>query len=123
MAPPSLQWSSAEVSGGVLTVPIEGERPKGWKDKFAQVVTLLGGGPGGEVSCKSGKVRITEVADGTEESLHHFLESVMQETNAAFGAPDEPDQPGDADEGGESDDDSADDSDARLTETFRNFAG
>lgn len=123
MAPPHLQWNAAEVSGGVLTVPTEGERPKGWKDKFDQVVTLLGGGPGGEVTCKSGTVRIAGVADGTEESVHHFLESVIQETNAAFGTEDEPDRPEDADETDETGDNSADDADVRLTEAFRHFAG
>jgi hypothetical protein len=123
MASPALQWHAAEVSGGVLTVPIEGDRPKGWKSKFEQVVTLLGGGPWGEVALKSGRVRVTEVADGSEEGLHHFLESALQETNAAF-------QTGDDDADRDDDDDDAgsehgagDDADARLTETFRNFAG
>jgi hypothetical protein len=122
MASPQLQWSAAEVSGGVLTVPIEGDRPKGWKDKFAQVVTLLGGGPGGEITYKSQSVRVTDIADGSEESVHHFLESVMQETNAAFAADEdsgETDEPDDTDQAG---DEGADDTDARLTEGFRHFA-
>ncbi len=123
MASPNLQWNAAEVSGGVLTVPIEGDRPKGWKDRFGQVVTLLGGGPAGEVSCKSGNVRVTEVTDGSEESLHHFLESVLQETNAAFAADVEHDETEDAGEHTGSGEESADDADARLTEAFRNFAG
>ncbi len=123
MASPNLQWNAAEVSGGVLTVPIEGDRPKGWKDRFGQVVTLLGGGPAGEVSCKSGNVRVTEVTDGSEENVHHFLESVMQETNAALATDAEDDEPGDAEEHAGSGDESADDADARLTEAFRNFAG
>ena len=123
MASPQLQWSAAEVSGGVLKVPIEGDRPKGWKDKFAQVVALLGGGPGGEVVCKSGSVRVTDIADGSEESVHHFLESVMQETNASFVSDEDSDE---TDEHADDDEDSgedADDADARLTDSFRNFAG
>ena len=123
MASPNLQWNAAEVSGGVLTVPIEGDRPKRWKDRFGQVVTLLGGGPAGEVTCKSGNVRVTEVTDGSEESVHHFLESVMQETNAAFATDAGDDGPGDAEEHAGFGDESADDADARLTEAFRNFAG
>lgn len=120
MASPTLQWSAAEVSGGTLTVPIEGDRPKGWKDKFEHVVTLLSTGPWGEVVYKSGAVRVAEVSDGSEESLHHFLEAAMQETNAAFATGDEDgddsDEDSPADEGG-------DDADTRLTETFRGFAG
>lgn len=123
MATPKLQWSAAEVKGGVLTVPIEGDRPKGWKDKFAQVVTLLGGGPWGEVVCKSGKVRVTEVADGSQDNVHHFLESAMQEANAAFATGDEPEEPEAGEEDDSSESEAADDPDAQLTESFRNFAG
>ncbi len=50
MVPPQLQWHAAEVNGRVLSVPIEGERPKGWKSRFQRVVMLLGAGPWGEVS-------------------------------------------------------------------------
>ena len=121
MESPKLQWSAAEVSGGVLTVPIEGERPKGWKDKFEQVVRLLGGGQWDEITCKSGKVRVSGVTDGSEDSLHHFLEGVMQEVNAAFPTADEPDRSDDDERG--SDEHTADDSDRRLTESFRNFGG
>ena len=122
MAAPTLQWSAAEVNGGALTVPIEGDRPKGWKDKFEHVVTLLGDGPWGEVVCKSGAVRVAEVADGSEETLHHFLEAVMQETNAAF-ATDEAPGEADGDDAAGSGGGDAGDADARQTETFRNLAG
>jgi hypothetical protein len=121
MASPTLRWSAAEVNGGTLTVPIEGDRPKGFKSKFEQVVTLLGGGPWGAVALKSGRVRVTEIADGSEEELHHFLEAAMQEANAAF-------QTGDGDAGRDDEEDDggpegdADDADARLTRTFRGFA-
>jgi hypothetical protein len=122
MASPTLQWNAAEVNNGVLTVPIEGDRPKGWKSKFEQVVTLLGGGSWGEVVLKSGRVRVTAVADGGEEGLHHFLESALQETNAAFHTDEDAERDDDEDDVGSAQGD-ADDADARLTETFRNFAG
>lgn len=121
MAPPRLQWSAAEVNDGVLMIPIEGDRPKGWKRKFEQVVTVLGGGPSGEVVCKSGSVRVSAVVEGSEESLHHFLEAVIQETNSALGAGDEPGEPDDDGEGPAEQD--VDDADARLTDAFRAFAG
>src|ERR1700740_3671414 len=120
MATPTLQWSAAEVSGGVLTVPIDGDRPKGWKDKFAQVVTLLGGGDWDGIACKAGRVRVSGVTEGSEEKLRHFLEGVMQETNAALAIGDEDEEAdGDEPDAGE---DAGDDADARLTERFRNFA-
>lgn len=121
MAIPTLQWSAAEVKGGVLTVPVEGDRPKGWKTRFGTVVTLLGGGPWGDVTYKSGAVRVTEVVEGSEESLHHFLEAAIQETNAALGASEEPDEPDD--DGEEPGGGDVDDADARLTDAFRGFAG
>jgi hypothetical protein len=123
LASPKLQWSAAEVTGGALTVPVEGDRPNGWKDKFENVVTLLGGGPWGEVVCRSGNVRVTEVAAGGEESLHHFLEAVVQETNAAFATDDEPGEAHDDDDAAGPEDGEADDADARQTEAFRNLAG
>jgi hypothetical protein len=122
MAPPSLQWSAAEVTGGTLTVPIEGDRPKGWKDKFQQVVALLGDTQWGEVTYKSSTILVREISEGSEESLHHFLEAVMQETNAAF-ATEEAGSNDEAEDEGDSADGDADDTDARLTEAFRNFGG
>jgi hypothetical protein len=122
MATPSLQWSAAEVTGGTLTVPIEGDRPKGWKDKFQQVVALLGDTQWGEVTYKSSTILVREISEGSEESLHHFLEAVMQETNAAF-ATEEAGSNDEAEDEGDSADGDADDTDARLTEAFRNFAG
>ena len=125
MPSPTLQWSAAEVNDGVLMVPIEGDRPKGWKRKFEQVVSVLGGGPSGEVVCKSGNVRVSAVVEGSEEELHHFLEAVLQETNSALGAGDDPDERND--DGGEAADEGVDvdvdDADARLTDVFRDFAG
>lgn len=121
MAIPTLQWSAAEVKGGVLTVPVEGDRPKGWKTRFGTVVTLLGGGPWGDVTYKSGAVRVTEVVEGSEESLHHFLEAAIQETNAAFESDAEDEAPDEDEDEARGED--ADDGDARLTEAFRNFSG
>lgn len=121
METPRLDWSAAEVSDGVLTVPIGGETPKGFKDKFEQVVGLLGGGEWDEIVCKSGRVRVRGVTDGGEESLHHFLEGVMQETNAAFDTGEDAESP--ADENGDEDAGDADEdgADARMTERFRGF--
>lgn len=115
-----LQWGQAEVSDGTLTVPVQGERPEGWEDKFAQTVTLLGRNRWGEVACEDGSVRVDGVAEGSEESLRHFLESAVQEANAAFDLrPDREDDDGTDDEQRRSDDDG--DADAQMTDRFREF--
>ncbi|HWE10419.1 MAG TPA: hypothetical protein VG325_13780 [Solirubrobacteraceae bacterium] len=120
MESPKLQWSAAEVSEGVLTVAIDGDRPKAWKNGFEQVVTPLGGGQWGEGVCKPGKARASGVADGREDRLHHYPEGVMQEANAAFDTTDGRDERDDGGPG-DSDQDGADNSDARMTERFRNL--
>ncbi|HEX4011479.1 MAG TPA: hypothetical protein VHX62_15775 [Solirubrobacteraceae bacterium] len=130
----SLQWSGAEVRDGVLTVRIDGDRPKGFKPAFARTVTLLGGGPVGVVALKGATVRVRDVDEGSEETLHHFLESVLQEVNTAL-APDDSgdgqpaDDADDADDAAaaaaaddDDDDDDDDDPDARMTERFRSLS-
>ena len=63
-------------------MPIAGDRPRGWKSTFAQTVRLLGGGSWGEVSLKKDKVKVTDVPEGSEDELRHFLEGVVQQANA-----------------------------------------
>lgn len=121
MTAPTLQWSAAEVRDGTLTVPIDGDRPKGWKATFEQTVRLLGGGSWGEVSLKRGTVRVAAVAEGTEDELRHFLEGAVQQANATHVDPeDEEDQ---ADEPDDEHAGDGDDADARMTSRFRDFGG
>lgn len=118
----SLDWSAAEVTDGVLTVPLAGKRPKGWKQTFQTTVKLLGGGDWDDVELKSGKVRVTGVSPGVEERLRHFLEGAVQQADAKHKPPeDEADEP-DSGEGEDSDDPDADDPDAELTARFRAFS-
>jgi len=119
MEAPALDWSGAEVSDGVLIVAIDGDRPKGFKPAFDRTVTLLGGGPAGAVSVKSGKVRVRDVREGSEETLHHFLESVLLEVSAALGAHSDPDVDDGEPDDGDGQSDAADDADARMTDRFR----
>jgi hypothetical protein len=124
METPRLDWNRAQVRDGTLTVELSGERPKGWKGTFERTVKLLGGGDWKAVKLKSGKVRVTGIQDGSEESLRHFLEGVVQQANATH----QPDHQDDDDAGKdgdetESDTPDRDDPDARMTDRFRNFAG
>jgi hypothetical protein len=120
MEAPALQWSAAEVQNATLTVPIDGDRPKGWKATFEQTVRLLGGGAWGEVSLKRGRVKVTAVTEGNEDELRHFLEGVVQQANATH-----VDSAGDGDEdtdaGGDAPGEGGDDADGRMTSRFRDF--
>ena len=49
MAEVTLTWSAAEVANARLTVPLEGDIPKGWKRSFEATVRLLGGGEWGAI--------------------------------------------------------------------------
>ena len=119
MEAPQLEWSAAAVRDGTLTVPIDGDRPRGWKSTFAQTVRLLGGGDWGEVSLKKDRVKVSDVPEGGEEELRFFLEGVVQQANATHVDTDE-----DADDAADESDDMAaddDDADARMTSRFRDF--
>jgi hypothetical protein len=114
MATVKLQWASAEVEDAVLTVALDGEVPKGWKQSFETTVRLLGDGEWGTVKLKKGAVRVSGVEPGTEEKLRHHLESVVAQANAADEAPEETPTGTDQDE--------ATGPDAEMTGRFRSFA-
>src|SRR5207248_10217980 len=62
----TLDWSSAEVHDGQLEVGLRGELPKEWKDKFERTVGLLPRGDWGKVTLKKARVRVNDVAAGSE---------------------------------------------------------
>ncbi|HTX08463.1 MAG TPA: hypothetical protein VME22_07615 [Solirubrobacteraceae bacterium] len=111
MEPVTLSWSDAEVNDGELTVPLDGEVPKGWKQSFERTLVLLGSGDWGEVALKKGRVVVADVAPGSEEKLKHHLESVVAQANTTLEDPEEESEG--AGEGQRSD------PDAEMTERFR----
>jgi hypothetical protein len=82
----ALDWSSASVDDGRLTVPVIGEVPAGWTKRAKRVVERLdrSGSSWGAVSVTKNRLRVDAVSPGTENDLHHFLESVVLQANAAF---------------------------------------
>jgi hypothetical protein len=86
---PRLDWSTAEVADGRLTVALEGEPPKGWKQSFETVARLLSHGEGSPVALKKGEVRVDGLRPGDEEKIRHLLEGVVQQANADHRPPDE----------------------------------
>jgi hypothetical protein len=118
---PHLDWSSAQVSDGTLTVKLSGEKPsKPWKGVFERTVKLLGGGDWDEVQLKSAEVKVTGVEEGVEGSLRQFLEGAVQEANATLASDEDEDQEGKGEDDGE-DAQGEDDGDSRMTERFREF--
>jgi hypothetical protein len=126
MPEPTLDWSSAEVREGKLTVALEGELPRGWKDTFEATARLLGSGDWEEVKLKKQQVRVSGLSPGSEDKLRHFLESVVQQANADHYTADEQSEPGEdaSDEDASAQDaenDSEDSPDTEMTERFRSF--
>ena len=65
------------------------------------------------VSASKQRLEVTDVAEGEEPSLRHFLESALLQANTLAGEDD-------SDE--EDDDEDRSDTDQRMTERFRAFA-
>lgn len=109
--PVELDWSTAVVSDGDLTVELRGELTEEWQRSFQTTVKLLGGP---EVELNDDAVKVTHVEGGEEERLRHHLEALVDQANAAQ----------EQDEAGESEAErESSGPDAELTERFRSFAG
>jgi len=128
METPKLDWSSAEVRDGKLTVPLEvdGQLPKDWKRRFERTVSLLDRGDWGGVAVKKGAVSVTGLEPGDEDRLHHFLESVVQEANTVVEVEetDEHDDEDEPEQDGDERDDGSDSGsgDQEMTDRFRSFS-
>jgi hypothetical protein len=112
-----IDWATAEVDGGTLTVGLDGEAPKHWSRRLRVVLALLEhtGDGWGKITPRKNAVRVAEVREGTEEDLRHLLDGALQQVNADLSSDgDEESEPHDPDPEAETD--------RRLTETFRSFA-
>jgi hypothetical protein len=111
---PGIDWSSAEVADGRLTVAVGGRHSAAWTERLEQVLERLGrdGNRWGEIEVGKKKLRVDSVERGAEADLRHFLESAVLQANA--------DVPPKArkDAGAE-----RTEADQAMTDTFRSFAG
>jgi hypothetical protein len=116
MAAARLDWSTAEVRDGKLTVSIAGDPPKGWNDAFNSTAALLGGRDVGHVELRKRAAHVDGVTPGSEERTRHLLESVVQQANSALAderdAAEQDSEPGNGDES----------PDTEMTKRFRSFA-
>ena len=109
----SIDWASAEVRGGDLSVELAGEGNAEWADRVQAVVERLDrpGSAWGATKVTKAKVTVEAVSPGAEQDLRHLLDGAVQQANADF-APEVQDDAGD----GPSEEDSA------MTDAFRSFA-
>jgi len=113
----TIDWGAASVDGGRLTVPYAGKPPAGFKPALAQVIERLARGGSGWGAIKVGKarLRVDDVAAGSENDLRHLLEAAVHQANADVRDDSEDDD--DAGEPGE-----RSEADQTLTDAFRGFA-
>ncbi len=120
MAEPRLDWSTARVRDGKLTVGIVGDPPEGWKEAFNSTAALLGGRDLGHVELRKRVAHVDGVTPGSEERVRHLLESVVQQANAAQQALAD----GEDSEQQEAGEGNGEESpEAIMTKRFRSFAG
>jgi len=106
----TLDWSTAEVKDGTVTVELSAKPPSDWAQHFDRTVELLHRGNWADVKLKNKKIRLGVVIAGSEDDVRHFLESVVLEANTTI----EPDEQ-------EAADDSASKEDQVMTERLRAF--
>jgi hypothetical protein len=111
-----IDWASADVHEGEVTVKLTGRPSKTWRERFDKVLALLGssGSGWGGVKLKKSTITIEALQPQAEGELRHFLESVVAQTNAEL-----PEEPGEEERGGESREEILD---AEMTATLRSFA-
>jgi hypothetical protein len=106
--PRRIDWSTAEVEAGALSVELTGEPSRSWAEHMTGVLTRLE--PGARVKVTRRRIKARGVTEDAAEALRHLLESAAQQTNSDLAPPPAP-ASGEEDEG-----------DRRLTATFRGFA-
>ncbi len=87
-----ISWGSADVEDATLTVELTGSSSKAWKQRFENVLALLETRHSGwgAVELSRSHIQVTEVRQGTETELRHFLESIVMQVNSELPEPEEP---------------------------------
>lgn len=118
----TIDWASAEVHDGDVTVELSGKSSKAWRERFDTVLRLLGpsGGGWGEVKLTKGAIRVKSLQPQAEGDLRHFLESLVVQVNAELPAEQREGQ--DDEEAGAEPVDRGAILDAEMAATLRSFA-
>jgi len=113
MADIAIDWASADVTDGRLTVAYTEKAPTDWAERLQAVIERLAprGSGWGAIEVKKKQLHIDAVQPGAEADLHHLLDSAFLQANAGTDDDDADDAPTS----------SRSDSDQALTDTFRAF--
>jgi len=106
----SIDWASAAVKDGELTVALAGEPSTEWAQRAQAVLERLDPvGSSGAVKVTKARIQVKAVTAGAEDDLRHLLEGAVQQANADFAPPEE--SHGELSE-----------ADSAMTEAFRSFS-
>lgn len=80
----NVDWGSADVEHAGLTVRLTGASSRAWKQRFQSVLALLETPHTrwGEVHLDKSAIHVSEVQQGTETELRHFIESIVLQVNS-----------------------------------------
>jgi hypothetical protein len=111
----TIDWASAQVRSRELSVALSDGADKQWRARFSALVQRLErpGEPWGAIKVDKRQITVTDVEQGAESELRHFIESAALEANAPEAAAERDDEHADD----ESDDD------GQMTRAFQGFAG
>jgi hypothetical protein len=112
----NIDWTSAQVRRGKLTVTLAETPSSAWRKRFRAVQARLqrAGEPWDEIALKQAQITVSGVLEGSEADVRHFLESVVLEANAS-------DPDAGAGQAAEGDDTQAPTVDTRMTASFQAF--
>jgi hypothetical protein len=116
-----IDWGSAEIADGALTVELLGDPVRGWGKDFRGVLALLeqSNRTWGTISLAKSTITVADVQDGSEEALRHFLESVVLQVNSDL---DLHDAVSGGDSGRAESDEAQSAAEREMAATFRGFA-
>lgn len=109
--PRAIDWGTAAVADGRLSVALTGEPSKVWGEHMEGVIRRLDARRADRIEVNKDRIQVSGVDAESAEELRHLLESAAAQTNADLVAPPA--------EKAEKDDAGADDG---LSEVFRSFA-
>jgi hypothetical protein len=94
-----IDWPNAVVRAHELVVPLTGKNAKPWRERFLAVLARLQdtAREAWDVRLARDEVHVKGITPGEEPGVHHLLESVVLEANAAVPSPEEGDETSQAD--------------------------
>jgi hypothetical protein len=115
--PRHIDWGSAQIEDGTLTVELTGSASKAWRARFENVLALLDTphSSWGEIQLAKSAIKVADPQPGCESELRHLLESVLLQANSDT-------QPGTLQQDDEDERDHEPDPDEQMAATFRGFA-